>query len=136
MGQYKVFWPPFLLPHSIPALTPLYTFYLTPLPPLLCHSVTDTKMTATTGNMLSCQTYTVPQSSYVGVTDTTNSAYGIGKAIPLRSGLGLTVTGEIIYAAMDAGFTLGVSGHAQQQQQQQQSPPQVLEQVPGFARTS
>ena len=71
-------------------------------------------MAKTADLMVSCQVYTVPQTSYVGVTDTTDRAYGLGRAIPLRSGLGITVTGEVIYAAMDGGFTLGVSARAQQ----------------------
>jgi hypothetical protein len=56
--------------------------------------ITDSKIPAATAD---CQSYSVPQSAYVGP-----------KAIPLRSGIGLTLTGgEIIYAALDAGFYLG-----------------------------
>ena len=63
------------------------------------NGVVDANVAATASKMASCQSYTVPQSAYT-VTTT-------AKKIPLRSGLGLTVTGEIIYAAMDAGFTVG-----------------------------
>ena len=62
----------------------------------------DTLVMQTVSNIASCQTYTVPQTSYVA-----SLTSGVGKAMPLRSGLGLTISGEMIYAAMDAGFTIG-----------------------------